>query len=236
MFFHPSVPASTCFLSILYLLTFSFDFPALRLIPDLVTKSHFIRRRELTSLLIGDQKDSERGKEMLERLNEYSLDRTGHETACDVFLFESASSQNTNCHFNVLVTAKGDGANRPPYPDQRIIYVDGGFDLFASGHIEFLRLVLETEKSLAKQNGWYEKEATDKRKGTSYQGRDYPPCYIVVGIHDDETVNEWKGVNYPIMNLYERALCILGCKVRSSLFLHCSIYALYIYLDETDGT
>jgi ethanolamine-phosphate cytidylyltransferase len=31
-------------------------------------------------------------------------------------------------------------------------------------------------------------------------------------VHDDETINHWKGVNYPIMNIYERGLCVLQCK------------------------
>ena len=29
-----------------------------------------------------------------------------------------------------------------PQPGQRVVYVDGGFDLFSSGHIEFLRQVI----------------------------------------------------------------------------------------------
>jgi ethanolamine-phosphate cytidylyltransferase len=34
-------------------------------------------------------------------------------------------------------------------------------------------------------------------------------------VHDDEVINHWKGVNYPIMNIYERGLCVLQCKVDS---------------------
>ena len=84
---------------------------------------------------------------------------------------------------------------------QRIVYVDGGFDLFCSGHIEFLRRVVEREEELGQQSGWYEAEAVQSRKS---QGKDYPPAYVVVGIHDDEVINHWKGVNYPIMNIFER--------------------------------
>lgn len=65
-------------------------------------------------------------------------------------------------------------------------YVDGGFDLFFMGHIEFLRLVHEK----AKNDG----------------------AAVVVGIHDDGTVNSVKELNYPIMNQFERALCVLQCK------------------------
>jgi ethanolamine-phosphate cytidylyltransferase len=36
---------------------------------------------------------------------------------------------------------------------------------------------------------------------------------LIVGIHDDQTVNFHKGSNFPIMNLHERVLCVLSCKV-----------------------
>jgi len=34
--------------------------------------------------------------------------------------------------------------------------------------------------------------------------------FLIVGIHDDVTVNQVKGSNYPIMNLQERALCVMS--------------------------
>lgn len=37
--------------------------------------------------------------------------------------------------------------------------------------------------------------------------------YLLVGIHDDQTVNAIKGVNYPLMNLHERVLSVLACRV-----------------------
>ena len=85
-----------------------------------------------------------------------------------------------------------------PKPDQRVVYVDGGFDLFSSGHIEFLRLVVEVEEKKAAEKGW---------------NKDYSPVYVVAGVHDDEVINHWKGVNYPIMNIFERGLCVLQCRV-----------------------
>lgn len=33
------------------------------------------------------------------------------------------------------------------------------------------------------------------------------------GIHDDATVNDLRGHGLPILNLYERALSLLSCKV-----------------------
>lgn len=36
--------------------------------------------------------------------------------------------------------------------------------------------------------------------------------YVLVGVHDDKTVNEIKGKNYPLMNLQERVLSVLSCR------------------------
>lgn len=75
----------------------------------------------------------------------------------------------------------------------KIYYVDGGFDLFHPGHIEVLKLVkLKAEKD-----------------GAS----------VIVGIHDDHVVNQYKGLNYPIMNLFERSLCVLQCRYVDGLIL-----------------
>jgi hypothetical protein len=90
------------------------------------------------------------------------------------------------------------------------VYVDGGFDLFSSGHIQFLRLVTEAEEELARKDGWYSEQAVNERKG---KGADYGPVFVVAGVHDDEVINKWKGVNYPIMNIFERGLCVLQCRV-----------------------
>lgn len=67
-----------------------------------------------------------------------------------------------------------------------IVYIDGGFDLFHPGHIEALRLV------------------RDHAKQTN--------SAVVVGLHDDRTINAHKDLNYPIMNVFERSLCVLQCQ------------------------
>lgn len=36
--------------------------------------------------------------------------------------------------------------------------------------------------------------------------------YLLVGIHDDQTLNAIRGSNYPLMNLQERVLSVLACK------------------------
>eukprot|EP00741_Cyanophora_paradoxa_P021693 tig00000241_g20939.t1 len=73
-------------------------------------------------------------------------------------------------------------AGRAVKPDDVVVYVDGAFDLFHTGHIETLRKAREL--------------------GT----------FLLVGIHDDLTVNKFRGSNYPIMNLHERTLSVLSCK------------------------
>jgi len=73
------------------------------------------------------------------------------------------------------------GGKAPKHGD-RIVYIDGSFDLFHSGHTEILRL--------AHQEG----------------------DFLLVGICDDETINNHRGGNWPIMNLHERVLCVLSCR------------------------
>lgn len=73
------------------------------------------------------------------------------------------------------------------------VYVDGGFDLFHCGHITALKMV---------------KEQAEKENAA-----------VVVGIHDDRTTNQIKGLNYPIMNLYERSLCVLQCRYVDAVVL-----------------
>ncbi len=95
-------------------------------------------------------------------------------------------------------------------PGQRVVYVDGGFDLFSSGHIEFLRsLVVQRRRSLREPMGSIRSKPWTRGEGKE----DYGPVYVVAGVHDDDVINHWKGVNYPIMNIYERGLCVLHVRV-----------------------
>jgi len=71
---------------------------------------------------------------------------------------------------------------REPKPTDRVVYIDGIFDLFHIGHIETLRKA---------------KELGD---------------YLLVGVYDDKLANQLKGSNHPIMNLHERTLGVLSCK------------------------
>ncbi|KAK4943864.1 choline phosphate cytidylyltransferase [Elasticomyces elasticus] len=155
----------------------------------LCTKTHFIR--SLTDEIEGktdsapDAKRIAAGAVMLERIKDYATDETALLPGSEVWtwagspLAHSKSESSDAGSFKKLVAGNG------PRPGQRIVYVDGGFDLFSSGHIEFLKRVYETEKGEA---------------------------YIVAGVHNDEVINHWKGLNYPIMNIFERGLCVLQCR------------------------
>jgi ethanolamine-phosphate cytidylyltransferase len=209
----------------------------------LCTKSHFIPSLEKRlSGDEGPGDEAERlktGEEMLQRIKDYATDASGREPGCDVWYWHASrpvklrrtTTSNTvgaaqrpgttrqdstasalgpvkeeKGKFHDLVKGKG------VKPGQAVVYVDGGWDLFSSGHIEFLRLVTQTEEANAEQRGWYTEEA--KKERIEKAGEDYGPVFLIAGIHDDEVINHWKGINYPIMNIFERGLCVLQCKVR----------------------
>jgi len=71
---------------------------------------------------------------------------------------------------------------KSPKPSDRIVYIDGTYDLFHVGHVGIMRA--------ARQLG----------------------DYLLVGIHDDKIVNAIKGENYPIMSTHERVLSVLQCR------------------------
>lgn len=181
----------------------------------LCTRTHFIH--SLQSMLAGSEgygSPDERkahGETMMQRMTLYATDETAKAPGADVWFWNASTqakaedTEEETGRFHHLLDAGG------PKPGQRIVYVDGGFDLFCSGHIEFLRKVVVLEEDLARDSGWYSEDARAGR--TSGGQKDYGPAYVLVGVHDDEVINQWKGVNYPIMNIYERGLCVLQCKV-----------------------
>ena len=73
-------------------------------------------------------------------------------------------------------------SNRDPSPSDKVVYTDGDFDMFHIGHIKFLQQC----KALGN--------------------------FLIVGIHDDMSVNSYRGSNYPIMNINERVLSVLSCR------------------------
>jgi ethanolamine-phosphate cytidylyltransferase len=179
----------------------------------LCTKTHFIK--SLTKVLRGEEgvgMEAERkaeGLAMTERMRLYATDKTGLSPGADVWFWSASAEalENNIEEDKGIFTPLCQGTR--PKPGQRVVYVDGGFDLFSSGHIEFLHQVIKAEEELGRTEGWYSEQAVQERTS---KGEDYGPVFVIAGVHDDETINHWKGVNYPIMNIYERGLCVLQCK------------------------
>ncbi|KYK53970.1 hypothetical protein DCS_05919 [Drechmeria coniospora] len=176
----------------------------------LCTKTHHMH--SLRDVLAGDEgsgSGEERraaGEAMLERIRLYATDETAKAPGVDVWFWTASTTDGDGGGaFDRLLGGIG------PRRGQRIVYVDGGYDLFSSGHIEFLRRVHAAEEALARADGWFAAAATEARKAGN-GGKDYGPAFVVAGVHEDGVINEWKGVNYPIMNMLERGLCVLQCK------------------------
>ncbi|KAI0999656.1 hypothetical protein K3495_g8539 [Podosphaera aphanis] len=184
----------------------------------LCTRTHFIK--SLTLFLDGkegfgtEEENKMAASSIRALIQAYATDESGTNTGPAVWLWTNANGEKENFtpkaggKFSCLV--KG----LDPKPGQRVVYVDGGFDLFSSGHIEFLKQVIKAEEKIGEESGWYSDEATDER---TRKGSNYGPAFVVAGIHNDEVINHWKGVNYPIMNILERGLCVLQCKYINSV-------------------
>jgi ethanolamine-phosphate cytidylyltransferase len=69
-----------------------------------------------------------------------------------------------------------------PKPTDKIVYIDGTFDLFHPGHVA----ILKQAKALGD--------------------------FLIVGILPDDVVNQKKGFGWPVMNLHERVLSVLSCR------------------------
>ncbi|EAU33370.1 hypothetical protein ATEG_06826 [Aspergillus terreus NIH2624] len=180
----------------------------------LCTKGHFVKN--VNDSLAGvegsgsPQERKEAADNLMQRIRDYATDESGLQPGPQVWIWAGSSSaklDNTVQEPGTFETLVG---GKSVKPGQRIVYVDGGFDLFSSGHIEFLRQVLAQEESEGRQRGWYNPEQREKR--LKEHGEDYGPAFVVAGIHDDDVINHWKGLNYPIMNIFERGLCVLQCR------------------------
>ncbi|KAB8670388.1 hypothetical protein FH972_026301 [Carpinus fangiana] len=186
----------------------------------LCTKNHFIH--SLSDALAGHEgqgsaaERADAASAMRTRIREYASDKHGAAPCVEVWFCASSApelqlpaakaSDLANETFSFTKAEAGWGR----MPGQRLVYVDGGFDLFSSGHIEFLKSVVKLEEEAARERGWYA-EAEQRRRLSAY-GFDYGPAFVAVGMHDDEVINRHKGLNYPIMNLFERGLCVIQCK------------------------
>ncbi|GKZ39827.1 hypothetical protein AbraIFM66950_001331, partial [Aspergillus brasiliensis] len=149
----------------------------------LCTKNHFVKSVKDTlngeegSGSLEERKHS--ADSLMQRIRGYATDETGLQPGPQVWIWNGSSSAKLGNTveepgaFETIVKGK------LPRPGQRIIYVDGGFDLFSSGHIEFLRQVLAQEEAEGHRRGWYDHEQTDKR--VKEYGEDYGPAYVVAG-------------------------------------------------------
>ncbi|MCJ1422510.1 hypothetical protein MMC29_000390 [Sticta canariensis] len=198
----------------------------------LCTKTHFIK--SLTRVLSGEEgsgsveERKREGEEMRQRIRDYATDESGLRPG-PIVMSWNASTSAMEDHvveepgvFSTMVNGNA------PKPGQRIVYVDGGFDLFSSGHIEFLRQVAQVEEANGHESKWFGDAAAKKRIADA--GEDYGPAYIVAGVHDDNVINHWKGVNYPIMNIFERGLCVLQCRYINSIIFSAPFTPTAAYL------
>ncbi|KIW05240.1 hypothetical protein, variant [Verruconis gallopava] len=208
----------------------------------LCTRSHFIK--SLTAVLAGeegsgdDQEKKARAEEMLQRIKDYATDETGSKPYCEVWSWTPSKElrlRRSISHASGRHTDRDDAgtfskmvAGLGPREGQRVVYVDGGFDLFSSGHIEFLRRVVLREREEGEKRGWFTEEAKSKRMKDA--GEDYGPAFVLAGIHDDEVINHYKGINYPVMNIFERGLCVLQCKYINAVIFGAPFSATPAYL------
>lgn len=122
---------------------------------------------------------AENGRQMRTRIEEYAAAANGIEPEVQVYAYVPKEKSFESVQ-------KGS----QPGP-RKLVYVDGGWDLFHPGHMGFLEGVAKSE----------------------------PNGYIIAGIHDDAVINGLLGANYPIMNIFERGLCVVQSKhVNSVVF------------------
>jgi ethanolamine-phosphate cytidylyltransferase len=173
------------------------------------TKEHFIGR-------LVERLREEGGEEMRRRIVEYAAgpSGTGEYVQVDVFGADEKFTQLVHGH--------------APRLGQRVVYVDGGFDLFSSGHIAFLETITRMEEDLGHQRNWYTDAAREER--IQKHGEDYPPAYVIAGIHRDQVINEHKGINYPIMNIFERGLCVVQCRYIHAVVFEAPVEPTELYL------
>ncbi|CAE7248345.1 PECT1, partial [Symbiodinium microadriaticum] len=94
---------------------------------------------------------------------------------------------------NFLVTSQllraFSGALPGHFKPGKVVYVDGAWDMFHAGHVSLL--------GRARALG----------------------DLLIVGVHSDAVVNQHRGSNYPIMNMQERVLSVLGCRYVDDVLL-----------------
>ena len=103
---------------------------------------------------------------MLEKINLFSCGSEGSNNSIAVFEFTQEETS-----YAITETVKGCA----PSKGQRVVCLNGAFDLFIAGHIAFLRAVMYIER-------------------TQHAGLE---PYLIVGIYDDTTVSKCMGIVFP---------------------------------------
>lgn len=70
--------------------------------------------------------------------------------------------------------------HREPKIEDKVVYIDGDFDLLNNSHVR----ILKKAKSMGD--------------------------FLYVGLHDDDIINKTRGNNFPIISLHERVLMLLA--------------------------
>ena len=89
------------------------------------------------------------------------------------------------------------------------VYVDGCFDLFHYGHVLFLKKAKEITESKAWAN-----------------------CKLIVGIHNDKTIESYKRV--PILTMEQRAPLLESCKYVDKLILDAPLVLTKEFIKKND--
>jgi len=119
-----------------------------------------------------------------------------HKMSCLVAAREAEWKGSLACHRSSFLTTSAvmrqfsmglplDGAKKA----KRIVYIDGAWDMFHSGHIDTLRRARELGD------------------------------FLLVGVHHDAVVNQIQKDNFPVMNMQERVLSVLGCQYVDDVLL-----------------
>lgn len=133
-------------------------------------------------------------EDSLERFRLYATGADGKQALSGVYVWSPGCSKSATSNSITQLIAPSATVAGKLKNSGKVYYVDGGFDLFFMGHIEFLKKVHE--------------------KASAEGG------IVVAGIHDDAAVNSTKGESsYPIMNIFERALCVLQCRYVEAVVL-----------------
>jgi len=98
-------------------------------------------------------------------------------------IYDSTTQHSSRFMTTSSILRKFSGGMKTPPPGASIVYIDGSWDMFHSGHIDILKKA--------------------KAMGT----------YLIAGVFSDALVSDHLGRNFPIMTMNERMLSVIGCKL-----------------------